>query len=336
MLTFEPAPTIGDFPRMAPFRPAPRRDGDVYFVGSGKAAIRLIFGYLRATGALPGKMTPVLVPAWLGAWVYAEMLPHAFPAIRAEDCRAVLCYHQYGFPQDMDRVLDIARSRKMVVVEDCAHACAGSYKERPLGTFGDFALYSFSKFAFCFVLGGVSAKSPAFAAYRDERIGASSLPLRWMINGFKLLDEANMHRDKPLFDGVMDGARAMAYSRYGGQPAPGRLAVNLWMTKKDEELAARRRNYALLRREAEHLGICDHLEADGVVPYTVPLAIDAAKAGALIARLRELGVDAGIRQFDYARCVFEPDWRPNVVVPIHSQMEGGGMERLLRALKETL
>jgi hypothetical protein len=236
----------------------------------------------------------------------------------------------------MDRVQDIADSRGVVLVEDCAHACASQYKGRALGSFGEFTLYSFSKFAFCFVLGGVTGRDAGFSPYVEPIIERAPLLARWGINGFKAIYEANGRFDRPKATRLMQCGMAMAYSLYGLQTAPGPSAVGLWLSKKTRELQARKDNYALLRQEADRWGLCDDLETTGVVPYAVPLAVNGDKAPTLVARLRDCGIEAGLRRFDQARCVFEPNWRSCVLVPIHSDMVGRGMEQLLFTLRKTL
>lgn len=57
--------------------------------------------------------------------------------------RAILPVHFAGRPCEMDAILDIARRRNLVVIEDCAHAIETEYKGRKAGTFGDFGCFSF-------------------------------------------------------------------------------------------------------------------------------------------------------------------------------------------------
>jgi len=59
------------------------------------------------------------------------------------DTRAILAVHLYGNPCDMERITDIAKSRKLAVIEDVAQGLGGSYRGRMLGSFGDFAVFSF-------------------------------------------------------------------------------------------------------------------------------------------------------------------------------------------------
>jgi dTDP-4-amino-4,6-dideoxygalactose transaminase len=57
--------------------------------------------------------------------------------------RAVVPTHLYGLPCDMGAILEIAGRHNLAVVEDCAHALGATYRGRPVGTFGDAALFSF-------------------------------------------------------------------------------------------------------------------------------------------------------------------------------------------------
>lgn len=56
--------------------------------------------------------------------------------------RVLIVQHTFGIPADMERLLHLAKSRDVFVVEDCAHCFASTYLGRPLGTFGDAAFFS--------------------------------------------------------------------------------------------------------------------------------------------------------------------------------------------------
>lgn len=57
--------------------------------------------------------------------------------------RAIVAMHYGGMACEMDAIIDIAERHKLMLVEDNAHGLFGTYKGRPLGTFGALATQSF-------------------------------------------------------------------------------------------------------------------------------------------------------------------------------------------------
>jgi dTDP-4-amino-4,6-dideoxygalactose transaminase len=57
--------------------------------------------------------------------------------------KAIIPVHLFGQPADMDPILDFARSRDLLVIEDAAQAHGARYKGRMAGTMGDAGCFSF-------------------------------------------------------------------------------------------------------------------------------------------------------------------------------------------------
>ena len=57
--------------------------------------------------------------------------------------RAICVVHYAGVACDMEPILEIARAHKLLVIEDAAHAIGASWRDRPLGSIGDMAAFSF-------------------------------------------------------------------------------------------------------------------------------------------------------------------------------------------------
>lgn len=57
--------------------------------------------------------------------------------------KAIIAVHLAGWPCDMDPILELARSRGVYVIEDCAQAHGAKYRRRPVGSLGDVAAFSF-------------------------------------------------------------------------------------------------------------------------------------------------------------------------------------------------
>jgi perosamine synthetase len=57
--------------------------------------------------------------------------------------KAIMPVHLYGHPADMDPIMELARRRGLMVVEDAAEALGSLYKGRPAGSFGICGTLSF-------------------------------------------------------------------------------------------------------------------------------------------------------------------------------------------------
>lgn len=103
--------------------------------------------------------------------------------------RAVVPTHLYGLPCDMEPIMAIAERHRLAVIEDCAHALGATYRDQPVGTFGDAALFSFQ------TLKPLNAYGGGMAIVRDaavaRRVRDNVNALRWpdetrVLNRFKI------------------------------------------------------------------------------------------------------------------------------------------------------
>ena len=57
--------------------------------------------------------------------------------------KAIIVVHLYGHPSNMTKILNIAKKRKIKIIEDCAEALGSYYKKKHVGHFGDISTFSF-------------------------------------------------------------------------------------------------------------------------------------------------------------------------------------------------
>lgn len=125
-------------------------------VTSGTGALNVA---LSALGVGPGQ--EVIIPAYLWVSVAAAVVNRgAIPVLADIDdsfsldprsleeritgrTTGIVVVHMSGAPADVEAVQEVARRRKLFLLEDCAQCNGGSIKGRRVGTFGDVAAFSF-------------------------------------------------------------------------------------------------------------------------------------------------------------------------------------------------
>jgi dTDP-4-amino-4,6-dideoxygalactose transaminase len=125
--------------------------------GNGTDAIEIILSALKI-----GKGDEVIVPAltWISTAeavttagaepVFADVDPHTYTIdpehverLITENTKAIIPVHLYGCPADMDKIMKIASSHNIHVIEDCAQAHGAEFNGRKIGTFGIASSFSF-------------------------------------------------------------------------------------------------------------------------------------------------------------------------------------------------
>lgn len=126
-------------------------------VNSGTSALHLAF---LAMGIGPGDeviTTPFTFVATVAAIRYTGATPvfvdidplsYTIDVNRVEEAitertKAIVPVHLYGHPADMDPLFEIARRRRIRLVEDAAQAHGAEYKGRRMGSIGDIGCFSF-------------------------------------------------------------------------------------------------------------------------------------------------------------------------------------------------
>jgi dTDP-4-amino-4,6-dideoxygalactose transaminase len=153
-------PETGDRSRVVEFQEAFARHHQAKFglaCANGTAAIEVL---LKALGIGPGD--EVIVPAYTYVATATPVLqvnavpvfvdidadtynidPRSVEAAITPRTRAIIPVHFAGQPADMDALIEIARRRKMFVVEDAAHAHGSEWKGKKVGALAEGGTFSF-------------------------------------------------------------------------------------------------------------------------------------------------------------------------------------------------
>lgn len=309
------------------------RNQKIIFTGSGKGAIAIILRYLYRQKIINNKLDQVLVPDWLGYWIYNQINAFAFPAkTLSNQTRAIYVYHQYGFPQKMDDILSFAKENNLVVIEDCAHALESYYNGSAVGSFGDFSLYSFSKWLYCFALGGVCSKYEEFYAFANDSIDKTYFGLTSFKDIAKFMHDFALSKNYSNFEKYARILLGMSYSTYGDALRPASYAKSLCFEKIRNEINVRTARYRYFCDKVDHLGICDHLLRDGIVPYLIPIYVDKNKSINIVKLLLQKNVETGLYCFDSNRNMLAPEYISCICLPCHSGISDAKFEEILETI----
>lgn len=225
-------------------------------------------------------------------------------------CRAVLVIHYYGFPQPVEEIRKLCRKYNAFLIEDCAHALFGRYCGRPLGTYGDMAIFSPPKSlplpgggALLINNPGTDAvlwterPSPAVVWKRTlgllvsalEAHGDIGVPHTGLAGIRRLCKRVVSIEGGRGYDTGMGFDTAMGYL---GMPAVSRRIMNgtsiEWVMRK------RRLHFECLLggiRDTDHWRVCFTSLPEGICPLFFPIRIRGASRSEVQMVLKGFGID---------------------------------------------
>ncbi len=110
-------------------------------IGPADEVITTAFSFIAsASTILMAGATPVFADIDLDTYAID---PSGIERAFTPRTRAVIAVHLYGHPAAMDRIVELARARKVAVIEDAAQAIGATYAGAPVGSWGDVACLSF-------------------------------------------------------------------------------------------------------------------------------------------------------------------------------------------------
>ena len=300
----------------------------VIYTGTARAALRIVLDYLRSRGIIENKNGEVVVAQWMCTSVYHIMHKACFPMLAPTgNTKGVMPYHQYGFPQNMDAIMDAARQHRWFVIENCVNVFDSSFKGRRLGTFGMASIFSLSKM-FPSIQGGALVCGDdellAFAkgAVDSDRAHFTSIVAHWS----RLMSETGTH---PFWDNIQE----MAYGSIDGAKRISRVSLNI--VRREVAAGAmerRRQNYRLLLDSFSGEEFFRGLEPE-VTPYVVPLIAEEAVLRRIKDKLGAAGVWTDLYHFDVNRNLLDPLFKRCVWIPVHQGIDASMMEKISSLIK---
>ena len=149
-------------------------------IGPGDEVITCSFSFFATAEAISAVgATPVFVDVDPSTYLidFDQIEAAITPATKA-----LMPVHLFGRPVDMTRLMAIARSHGLRVVEDCAQATGARWNGQPVGSFGDVGCFSFfpTKNLGAAGDGGAMTTSDADLAQTMRELAVHGMPQRYL------------------------------------------------------------------------------------------------------------------------------------------------------------
>jgi dTDP-4-amino-4,6-dideoxygalactose transaminase len=171
---------------------------DLLFTGRGSSALWAILKSLNKSNA------KVLLPVNICEIIYPIVIKAGYePIFYDVDCisgnagldniqdaftgneTVLIAVHNFGAPLEIDKISKWAKEKNIFLIEDVCNAIGATYKEKPLGTFGDAAVFSFGY-----------AKIVEYGVGGATLIKDADLKLTVKDNIFSLEEYSDYHKNK--------------------------------------------------------------------------------------------------------------------------------------------
>jgi len=279
----------------------------------------------------------VLIPEHISSCVVDAIKKVCKPTYNLSNkTRAMVVFHQFGYPQKMDEISKIAQEKNLMIVEDCAHSLSSRYKGVRIGSLGDAAVLSFSKI-FPTILGGCLITDDkrildfALKYLRDNKSSFKKICQKLFLGPTLINAEAKNYLVHHIFAPIV----GMTWKYFFDLPNPSDMVCHLildYLKDLDHYSRKRRTNLQIMRAR---LGVGYHSELeDGceVVPFAVPyLCSDPER---MREELRRRNILVGVNYFDMNRNILSPNFKRVLALPCHQDLSPSNIEYLLDSLKE--
>jgi hypothetical protein len=278
----------------------------------------------------------IFIPRYLSQCVTSALGKAILPARRpSEATRAILVYHQYGYPQRLDLIEQEASLNGWTIVNNCVNAMFTRVDNQSLLGWGDYSIFSFPKFYHCTMGGGLCMnKSDLFSEADQVRYEQQ------FDDHQNLADRAydQLTKSKSLY--VEFERYCSIEAVYGYLPElismPQKALEQLPSTFADLEKDVLRRRNILEILDSELPGRTPELNPnEWVVPFAIPISGDFEALTCCSNQILDaLNVHAPVLNFDYARNMLNPKFEPALILGTHIGWDNTVIKQIIEIVND--
>jgi dTDP-4-amino-4,6-dideoxygalactose transaminase len=275
--------------------------------------------------------------------------------------RAVLLIHYFGFPQPVEAIREICAASKVLLVEDCSQALFSSCMGRPLGTFGDMAVFSQRKTLPLPDGGALLVNNPELAPEHPDKTASACVAIKKTMGMlFRATFNLSPRDELPYpFERMVEVINRRITRNAGTRYSTGMgididrcsmamsgIARQIMDRTRIEEVVQRRRdNYDCLSRrlsDTAAVGIVRPALPEGACPLFLPVRIRGIARRDLQLQLMGAGIGAFVfgetlhptlppGQFTHAEMLSQEI----LCLPVHQDLAPGDMAYMAEAVQRT-
>ena len=253
--------------------------------------------------------------------------------------KAIIVAHLYGNPCDMDAIVDVARDKNLVLIEDVAQSLNGRYNGIRLGSIGDFSIFSFrfTKDITSF-RGGVLLTNEDIS-FNPEHSTSSAIQLFVTLSAMKQIKMMpaviyNPLRKHVLFPYFKESGSKFHVNRNTLSNYQCYLLYHQ-LKKLDRIIEKRRENAKYYSKMLDNIVAIPNETKKGVHTY-YRYSIQCDKREKLQDYLLKHGIEAD-RMYDYYlaplhNCILASE--NNINIPVHHELKSDDLKKIVEAINE--
>jgi hypothetical protein len=278
----------------------------------------------------------ILIPQYLSQCVTSALGKAVLPALRpSTTTKAILVYHQYGYPQRTDLIEKEANANNWIIVNNCVNGLFAQIDGESLLNWGDYSVFSFPKFYHCTMGGGLCLNNSGLFSEDAQRIYEDQF--------LSQQDIAQQAFSQLTHSKTLEGdfeKYCMIEAVYGYLPelitmprqATALLPPNIVELQQD---IARRRKILCTLSEALPGRMPDVGPNEWLVPFAIPISGEPDALSRCSKKIKDtLSIDAPVLNFDYARNMLAPEFKPALVVGTHVGWDDIVIQQVLEIVHE--
>lgn len=286
---------------------------NILYTNSGRVSLRIILDYFKSINLIENKNTEILIPKWICIGVVNSMHKICFPTLKlSNETKGIMVYHQYGFPQNMDAIMEIANDKKLFVIENCVNVIESYYKGRLLGTIGNASIFSLAKMYAAPQAGALYSQNIDLLNFAKEQIRSKNnnvLNNLWFLTRvFRSLEKDGFFWPnlQEMVEALSEKATKINY-----------LSKNILLNDINQNrIELRKINYHYFLNYFKNYQFIQYLEVD-VIPYIIPLVDKIEVLNKIKAKLLNHKIWTDIYSFDTNRNLLNPDFKKCLWIPVH-------------------